>query len=287
MRPSLRDASVWAIDLSVVVRLGVVSADEAELGLDPDHNMSDTESDSTTERKRKAACERSRAWRRNNKERFKQQVKKWKDKHPGYDTKRQKMWRRNNPLKYAMLNYPRAARRRGIEWNLKRHHVDKLINGDCTYCGSKPSATKNGIDRVDNKAGYTKSNCKSCCKICNIMKHTLDVETFLKQVMKIAFHIYIPAFTVLLVSDAAVRFVNRGTVKLGIVPGANGRLPALSAAEPIRHLRQDAIRDAGVSVLALTKSFVYSKVSSSRWYVRARTEMILATIHDRNNVARR
>ena len=36
----------------------------------------------------------------------------------------------------------------------------------------------NGIDRVDNKIGYTLKNCVTCCKYCNNAKKDNDVDEF-------------------------------------------------------------------------------------------------------------
>jgi hypothetical protein len=36
----------------------------------------------------------------------------------------------------------------------------------------------NGVDRVNNSLGYTKDNCKPCCKMCNKMKGTMSLEEF-------------------------------------------------------------------------------------------------------------
>ena len=55
---------------------------------------------------------------------------------------------------------------------------------DCIYCGR--SAT--GFDRVDNKAGYSKDNCKPCCKVCNRMKWSDSQEEFLKHIKAIYLH---------------------------------------------------------------------------------------------------
>jgi hypothetical protein len=52
----------------------------------------------------------------------------------------------------------------------------------CTN-GSRGIYTYNGIDRVDNSKGYTPENTVPCCKICNKIKGTGDVQTF-KQTLK-------------------------------------------------------------------------------------------------------
>jgi hypothetical protein len=43
----------------------------------------------------------------------------------------------------------------------------------------------NGIDRIDSKKGYTKENSASCCKYCNIAKHTMMEDEFFKWVKRV------------------------------------------------------------------------------------------------------
>jgi len=81
----------------------------------------------------------------------------------------------------------------------------RLSKGSCKYCGleyskeiedrlneSKKSKRLsdhilkcNGIDRVDNKKGYVKDNCVSCCKYCNFAKHTMTEDEFYKWIKKV------------------------------------------------------------------------------------------------------
>lgn len=79
-----------------------------------------------------------------------------------------------------------------------------MILKPCHYCGREPyNRTKfnlksgqsdedqmlyNGIDRVNNNVGYTKSNSVPCCKFCNHMKFHLSKKDFLDHVMTIAKH---------------------------------------------------------------------------------------------------
>lgn len=62
----------------------------------------------------------------------------------------------------------------------------QIVQKPCTYCGDE-NKTK-GIDRVDNKEGYTLKNSKSCCKQCNYMKNNWTVDEFLSRINKICQH---------------------------------------------------------------------------------------------------
>jgi hypothetical protein len=57
----------------------------------------------------------------------------------------------------------------------------------------------NGIDRVDNKKGYTEENCVSCCGLCNRMKMKMGLSDFAKHIQKIH-------------NFWAERFANNGTI---------------------------------------------------------------------------
>jgi hypothetical protein len=80
------------------------------------------------------------------------------------------------------------------EFALDKAHFTKLIVSPCSYCGSLPiqlhrghkdSLYYNGIDRVDNKLGYTKENCISCCKMCNYAKRDKTLHEFKEWITKV------------------------------------------------------------------------------------------------------
>ncbi len=60
------------------------------------------------------------------------------------------------------------AQKRGIFCELNWNEVKKLRSGNCYYCGIKNEYMT--IDRKDNNKGYIKSNCVSCCWLCNKSK---------------------------------------------------------------------------------------------------------------------
>lgn len=94
-------------------------------------------------------------------------------------------------------DYKRHAIDRGLEFKLTVEEAVCLFEGNCHYCGCKPSNLKtvkpskklrakynctitsylyNGIDRIDSSLNYIKDNCVSCCIICNRSKSDLSVE---------------------------------------------------------------------------------------------------------------
>lgn len=91
-------------------------------------------------------------------------------------------------LKYSYNTYKENARKRGIDFSLAYDEFFPLTQMNCTYCDSVPTnkisrfnneVTYQGIDRVDNSIGYTKSNSVPCCKFCNVAKNDSSVEDFL------------------------------------------------------------------------------------------------------------
>jgi hypothetical protein len=92
------------------------------------------------------------------------------------------------------------AKRRGLNFELSKDEFRKLTQGNCFYCGAKPkrdfskangkrfyngSYLYNGIDRINNKKGYTMDNCVTCCYECNKMKGTFGIEFFLNRIGEI------------------------------------------------------------------------------------------------------
>lgn len=91
--------------------------------------------------------------------------------------------------------YMYVAQKRGLAFQLALEEFTVLLSGNCHYCGDPPGVMKsssgrlfaaNGIDRVDNKLGYSITNSVSCCKWCNRMKSTLGKEQFIEQCRKVA-----------------------------------------------------------------------------------------------------
>lgn len=95
---------------------------------------------------------------------------------------------KNNTLN----SYKQAAKARKLSWELTNEEFFELTKQHCIYCGRAPNTRRysgvsergpgcyvyNGIDRVDNNLGYTKSNVVTCCQYCNRAKGNLSYEDF-------------------------------------------------------------------------------------------------------------
>lgn len=102
-----------------------------------------------------------------------------------------------------------TSKTRKIDFKLSYDECDKLFNNNCYYCGYVcQNGELNGIDRKKNDRCYEINNCVSCCKICNIIKHSLDDKTFLERCEHIL--TYLKLFKGFLYYDTFLNYKSRG-----------------------------------------------------------------------------
>lgn len=112
--------------------------------------------------------------------------------HPGYT--RLKSGESTFNKFYKTLKY--WAARRNLTFELSREKVYTLCKSPCFYCSRSKIQTLqtktgygvftyNGIDRVDNGAGYTNDNIVTCCADCNRMKNVLTENQFYSWIKKV------------------------------------------------------------------------------------------------------
>jgi hypothetical protein len=135
--------------------------------------------------------------------------KKWKLNNPEKVLEQQRNWRKNNPDKVKQYQKKARARRaQNLDSNWKTFHSQvktrnkfgtkniqiqinfeefkELKQQNCWYCDQKPQTGYFvGIDRIDSNKHYSIDNCKPCCGICNLMKHTLSMEIFFQKYQQI------------------------------------------------------------------------------------------------------
>ena len=110
---------------------------------------------------------------------------------------------KNAAFESVLKQYISGARERDLIFELTIERFRKLTKSNCFYCGSKPKRVRdrngshifknskyiyNGVDRLDNRVGYTNENCVACCTDCNIAKGTKSREDFLTWVVSIYNH---------------------------------------------------------------------------------------------------
>jgi hypothetical protein len=109
--------------------------------------------------------------------------------------------------KVYLKSHRQSAKKRGHVDHLTDAQISALSQGNCHYCNATPSMVKvtssqhatpdaiqasrfvhNGIDRIDAFKGYIEGNVVSCCKICNIAKHTRGRAGFLAWIEQVYNH---------------------------------------------------------------------------------------------------
>jgi hypothetical protein len=90
---------------------------------------------------------------------------------------------RSLPRRYASARS--ASRIRGYVFKLTFEQYKLLISKPCYYCGGTLPEVGSGLDRVNNKKGYSVGNCVSCCTTCNKMKLKLPILDWMSHMEKI------------------------------------------------------------------------------------------------------
>ena len=92
--------------------------------------------------------------------------------------------------------YKDDAHRRSFSFELSKEKFRVLTKGNCVYCGVQPLQhhtardyctpyVYNGVDRKDNKQGYTEENSVSCCGVCNKAKRAMSVSQFMEWIERL------------------------------------------------------------------------------------------------------
>ena len=159
----------------------------------PKNEFASTSTDSI--RRCKACRERNKKYDKVSKANVRNDPQKW-DKV----LKQQRDFRINNPEKNDEYNRRRRinvntrlmdlkakANSRGYKFKLSDEYATELCISPCFFCDRKiDDNTINGIDRLNNKKGYTEKNSVSCCYYCNKSKGTCNYKTFAKRNYHIA-----------------------------------------------------------------------------------------------------
>lgn len=92
------------------------------------------------------------------------------------------------------FNYKKVATEAKRIFDLTKEQFRDLTEQNCHYCKIEPTHyynlgrygayIGNGIDRKDNKLGYTTNNSLPCCLVCNRAKSSMSYEDFLKYIAR-------------------------------------------------------------------------------------------------------
>lgn len=87
-------------------------------------------------------------------------------------------------VKLRYSQYKKSSYDRGHSFNISIEYFATFWGKNCFYCGEKIRGI--GIDRFINSSGYDEGNCVPCCGECNLMKHKMDGEYFIKKCQNIS-----------------------------------------------------------------------------------------------------
>lgn len=110
-------------------------------------------------------------------------------------------------LSLLYAQYRNKAKIKNRSFNISKKRFKILTLSDCFYCGIKPAHVMkshsasleaaqhgayvyNGLDRIDNKLGYTKKNVVPCCEQCNRGKLDYSQEEFLNWAKRLYLHVF-------------------------------------------------------------------------------------------------
>lgn len=86
-------------------------------------------------------------------------------------------------LSRKISNFMQDAKKRNKTLDFNYNEIGEIMKKPCSYCGTNEAYS--GLDRIDSKYGYTKTNVVPCCAVCNRAKNTLEVDVFINHCKKI------------------------------------------------------------------------------------------------------
>ena len=115
------------------------------------------------------------------------QAKKWRDANP--EKVKQNNLNKKNNINSHYKTYQMSASDKKLDFKLSVEEFEQMVSLPCYYCGIIQEKGFNGIDRLHSSDPYIKSNCVSCCEMCNMMKGTTGPNTFVGRVEHILTHL--------------------------------------------------------------------------------------------------
>ncbi len=88
---------------------------------------------------------------------------------------------RYKSVPYHYSSYVRHAEERSLCFDIDIDMYTSIVAEKCYYCDGMNDVGFNGVDRKDNKIGYTVDNSVACCSICNFMKKTTPAVEFIRK----------------------------------------------------------------------------------------------------------
>lgn len=116
--------------------------------------------------------------------------------------------------KHVIWNhYVKGAKKRGIDFKLKKDTFNSLIVQKCFYCNHFKEGEINGIDRVDNDKGYIDENVVTCCEECNCAKGTQHPQEFIDKMYLIHNYSHLSKVDTSIIEKWENTYFSKGTPK--------------------------------------------------------------------------
>lgn len=112
--------------------------------------------------------ETTKKWNEQNKERRREISIQWQKANPERTREIRAKTVRGDRNRFTRAKY--RAQKRGFEWDIPYEQFLELTKKDCFYCSQPINLSGVGLDRKDNKKGYTLENSVPCCGPCNRVK---------------------------------------------------------------------------------------------------------------------
>lgn len=112
-----------------------------------------------------------------------EKFKKYKESYKEQELKNTKKYYKTLKGRFNKLKV--KAKNRSIELKLSFEQYEKLVKENkCHYCQLELPETGYGLDRKNNKIGYTIKNSVPCCSFCNAIKSNLLTYKETKYIIK-------------------------------------------------------------------------------------------------------
>lgn len=128
-----------------------------------------------------------RVYRREGYQKNKEKEKRYQRRYYKNNKEYCKQWAReyNKSVRGRYYRYRSDAKKRNLSWELTLEDFERIVKQPCSYCGIDSSKRLIGVDRKDNKKGYSVDNSVPCCEIHNMMKKEMSVKEFIEECGKV------------------------------------------------------------------------------------------------------
>ena len=86
-------------------------------------------------------------------------------------------------------DYKHRAKQQSRKFEITKDEYDYITNMKCYICNKIATSTSsNGVDKISNSSDYICGNIAPCCKTCNYIKYTYNINDMYRKIYEIAIH---------------------------------------------------------------------------------------------------